>query len=259
MSLLVPSRHISVTEASARGVAGLVKDVGTSGDVIVTRHGKPVAAVVSTNHLDELRALETQLRTPPSSSFVLPPTTGHAARWTMRSVCSDLTGPTWRLSSRPTWPQVESDGQRLPAARRALVRLTEPAVGDLHKLMRKDPQIVRWCLKKILLLERDPLAGEPLVGGLVGFRRLVVSDRHWRVVWRVTTDASGTSSVEIAEVWAAGTRAESEVYDEMNERLAALGDTPEAKALHEVVSTLGRIDRDLDVAPEPGPEPVPSG
>lgn len=143
-------------------------------------------------------------------------------------------------------------------ARRALVRLTEPAVDDLHKLMRKDPQIVRWCLKKMLLLERDPLAGEPLVGGLVGFRRLVVSDRHWRVVWRVTTDASGTSSVEIAEVWAAGPRAESEVYDEMNERLAALGDTPEAKALHEIVSTLGRIGRGLDVAPEPGtPEPVP--
>lgn len=39
-----------------------MRDVGTNGDVIVTRHGKPVAAVVSTNHLEELQTLENQLR-----------------------------------------------------------------------------------------------------------------------------------------------------------------------------------------------------
>jgi mRNA interferase RelE/StbE len=85
------------------------------------------------------------------------------------------------------------------------VRLTEPAIDDLHALARKDPQIVRWCLKKMLLLERDPMAGEPLLGGLIGFRRLVVSDRHWRIVWRVVEDDASGTLVDIAEVWAAVT------------------------------------------------------
>jgi mRNA interferase RelE/StbE len=39
---------------------------------------------------------------------------------------------------------------------RAYVRLTDPAVADLERLVGVDPQIVRWALKKMLLLERDP-------------------------------------------------------------------------------------------------------
>jgi len=51
-----------VTEAHSLGVAGLVRDAEASGDVIVTRHGRPVAAVVSTRHLDALQTLEDDLR-----------------------------------------------------------------------------------------------------------------------------------------------------------------------------------------------------
>lgn len=43
-----------------------------------------------------------------------------------------------------------------------VVRLIEPAVEDLRVLLEKDPQIVRWALEKMLLLERDPEAGEAL-------------------------------------------------------------------------------------------------
>lgn len=38
--------HIPVTEASARGIARLAKDAEAGHPVIITRHGKPVAAVV---------------------------------------------------------------------------------------------------------------------------------------------------------------------------------------------------------------------
>jgi prevent-host-death family protein len=62
MSVLDFSRPISVTEASARGVARLVKDAEAGADVVVSRHGKPVAAVVSTRQLDQLRTLEADLR-----------------------------------------------------------------------------------------------------------------------------------------------------------------------------------------------------
>ena len=49
---------ISVTDANARGVAGLIKDAEAGVDVIVTRRGKPVAAVVSTRQLEQIRTLE---------------------------------------------------------------------------------------------------------------------------------------------------------------------------------------------------------
>lgn len=62
MSLLDFSHPISVTEASTRGVAGLIKDAEAGAEVVVSRHGRPVAAVVSTRQLDRLRELESDLR-----------------------------------------------------------------------------------------------------------------------------------------------------------------------------------------------------
>jgi prevent-host-death family protein len=53
---------LSVTEASSRGVAGLVKSVEAGTDVVVARHGRPVAAVVSMARLVELQELERDLR-----------------------------------------------------------------------------------------------------------------------------------------------------------------------------------------------------
>jgi mRNA interferase RelE/StbE len=72
-----------------------------------------------------------------------------------------------------------------------VVRLTEPAFEDLQTLLRLDPQIVRWALKKMLLLERDPEAGQALHGVLIGWRKLVVGDRDRRVDWR-SRPAAGT-------------------------------------------------------------------
>ena len=123
---------------------------------------------------------------------------------------------------------------------RAYVRLTSPAVADLHALLRKDPQIVRWALKKMLLLERDPHAGEPLLGHLVGWRKLTVGDRNWRVIWRVSTDKTGAVTVTISEVWAVGARSDAAVYAEMTERIADLGPNPTTQALSSVIDMLGR-------------------
>lgn len=54
-------RTLSVTAAAGRGVAGLVKDAEHGEDIIVERRGHPVAAVVSIEHLDELRRLRADL------------------------------------------------------------------------------------------------------------------------------------------------------------------------------------------------------
>ena len=142
---------------------------------------------------------------------------------------------------------------------RACVRLTAPAFSDIEALLKKDPQIVRWALKKMLLLERNPEAGEPLLGSLVGWRKLTVGDRDWRVVWRVSTDADGRITVTIAEVWAVGARTDSEVYAEMTKRVAAAGQSPTTLALAEVVRMLGHHARrdDLQPAVEPSLDIVP--
>lgn len=147
---------------------------------------------------------------------------------------------------------------RHPDADRVVVRLIEPAFEDLRALLRIDPQIVRWAVKKMLLLERDPEAGAGLHGMLIGWRKLTVSNRDWRIIWRVTSDESGTLIVDVAEVWAVGARADSEVYEEMRSRVATLPYTPKTVALAEVIERLGKITANLSATPEPpAPEPVP--
>ncbi len=71
---------------------------------------------------------------------------------------------------------------------RARVRLTRDAEKDLLRLVKKDPQIVRNVLKKMLLLQYSPEAGEPLLGKLIGFRKLTVGNRTYRSAWRHTVD-----------------------------------------------------------------------
>lgn len=54
-------RTLSVTAATGRGVAGLVKDAERGEDIIVERHGRAVAAVISVDHFDELHRLRADL------------------------------------------------------------------------------------------------------------------------------------------------------------------------------------------------------
>jgi len=69
MSVLdTPTRALSVSEASSRGVAGLLKDSEAGTDTVVERHGRPIAVVVSIQHFSELQELEQDLR---SAALVL--------------------------------------------------------------------------------------------------------------------------------------------------------------------------------------------
>lgn len=52
---------MSVTAASGRGVAGLLKDAEHGEDIIVERHGRAVAAVISVDHFSELNNLRADL------------------------------------------------------------------------------------------------------------------------------------------------------------------------------------------------------
>lgn len=139
-----------------------------------------------------------------------------------------------------------------------VVRLTDDAVADLQTLFKVDPQIVRWALKKMIQLERDPNAGAPLLGGLIGYRKITVGDRDWRVVWRVVQDEAGDFWVEVAEVWAVGYRKDGEVYDEIKKRVDGAGSSPRTNALKAVLEVFAKQARELTATPElQTSEPVP--
>lgn len=57
-----PAHEMTVTEATRRGVAGLVADAEQGEDIVVTRRNEPVAAVVSMRRLMELEELAGDLR-----------------------------------------------------------------------------------------------------------------------------------------------------------------------------------------------------
>jgi mRNA interferase RelE/StbE len=140
----------------------------------------------------------------------------------------------------------------------AYIRLTDPAVEDLQWLATHNPQALKWALKKMLLLEENPNAGEPLLGGLIGWRKLTVGDRAWRIVWRPTTDSDSTPVIEIAEVWAVGARSDSEVYEEMVARVAAMPDNPQTVALAEVIERFGKLRAGITLSSPPVKEELPS-
>jgi prevent-host-death family protein len=62
MTILHDARELSVTEATHRGVAGLVSDAEHGSDVVVTRRHRPVAAVVSIQRLAEIDEATADLR-----------------------------------------------------------------------------------------------------------------------------------------------------------------------------------------------------
>ena len=62
MTSLSDLHALTVTEASSRGIARLVKDAENGENVVVSRHGTPVAAVVGVSRLGELQELENDLR-----------------------------------------------------------------------------------------------------------------------------------------------------------------------------------------------------
>lgn len=62
MTALHEARELTVTEATKRGVAGLVAEAERGGPVVVTRHSRAVAAVVPMSRLAEIDEAAADLR-----------------------------------------------------------------------------------------------------------------------------------------------------------------------------------------------------
>lgn len=87
------------------------------------------------------------------------------------------------------------------------------------------------------------------LGGLIGYRKITVGDRDWRIVWRVVQDNAGDFRVEVAQVWAVGYRKDSEVYAHIRQRVADAGSSPKTKALTEVLELFAKQAGDLGATP----------
>lgn len=110
----------------------------------------------------------------------------------------------------------------------AKVRLLPEAADDVRALDGSARVLVLKALKK---LEDSPeLRGAPLgsranaQSDLTGFRKLVVGDRAYRIVFRVEPDGT------VVIVWVVGARADDEVYEAARARIAAYAD-PTKRAL----------------------------
>lgn len=101
----------------------------------------------------------------------------------------------------------------------ARVLLTEEAREDLHDL---DGAARRIVAEGLMKLRTDPqLRGQPLgsraSGDLTTFRKLVVGNRTYRIVYRVE------SSDTVVVVWVIGKRADQEAYELAMTRLRMHG------------------------------------
>ena len=82
-------------------------------------------------------------------------------------------------------------------------------------------------LRKLIRLEEvGKDVGLPPGRGLTGWRKIVVGDRNWRIIFTVGTDET------VATVWVIGDRDDDTCYEEARRRVAALGQRqPEAASL----------------------------
>lgn len=102
----------------------------------------------------------------------------------------------------------------------AKVQLTSDAREDLRDM---DGSARKAVLKAIKKLEDDPeKRGQPLgsrqSGNLTTFRKLVVGDRDYRVVYRIERDGT------VVVVWVIGRRTDNECYEIALSRLRLHGD-----------------------------------
>lgn len=95
------------------------------------------------------------------------------------------------------------------------VELIDEAVADLARYVETDI-FPRLLAKLVRLEEVGKDAGQPLGRGLTGWRKIVVGDRDWRIIFTISPDNS------VATVWVIGDRADDACYEEAQRRVQSL-------------------------------------
>ena len=117
------------------------------------------------------------------------------------------------------------------------VELIREAVEDLNRYVAAGN--LPLFLKKLLRLEEvGKDAGLPLGRELTGWRKIVVGDRNWRIIF--TTDPKGT----VATVWVIGDRDDASCYQEAQRRVKRMSrSNPDAVSLAATMFQLNQMQR----------------
>lgn len=117
------------------------------------------------------------------------------------------------------------------------VELTDDAVADLVRYAESGN--LPLFLKKLLRLEEvGREAGLPLGRGLTGWRKIVVGDRNWRIIF--ATEPGQT----VATVWVIGDRDDAACYEDAQRRVRAAGKAqPQVASLAAVLFQLTQMQR----------------
>lgn len=112
------------------------------------------------------------------------------------------------------------------------VELTDDAVSDLERLATSGS--LQHFLAKLVKLENDgEQASEPLGKDLASWRKIVVGDRTWRIVFISTPDKT------VATVWVIGDRSDEQCYKDALARVERNGDnTPATQTLATVLNEI---------------------
>jgi mRNA interferase RelE/StbE len=103
--------------------------------------------------------------------------------------------------------------------------VTEDALADLEKY--RESGVFRQFLAKLVRLEEQGVGvGLPLGDKLTTFRKIVVGDRDWRIIFQANREQTE------ATVWVIGDRGDDRCYTTALRRLEAIGDQkPQVKSL----------------------------
>src|SRR5674476_1430473 len=137
----------------------------------------------------------------------------------------------------------------------AKVLLTDDALEDLRGLGGSARKLGIKALGK--LRDSPELRGAPLgsrrTGNLTGFRKVVVGDRQYRIVYRVEDDGT------ICVVWVIGSRVDEECYRIAAARLELHADPKIAAEMGEALETLWRRECPTDLTCGRSTPPTMSG
>ena len=112
------------------------------------------------------------------------------------------------------------------------VELIDEAVVDLAGL--SESGNIKQFFKKLLEIEEHgAMAGEPLGRNLVGWRKLTVGNRNWRIVFRVNSDDTE------ALVCVIGDREDAACYEEAERRAKQKNDADAASLAASMMEVLG--------------------
>lgn len=112
------------------------------------------------------------------------------------------------------------------------VELIDEAIGDLAGLAESGN--LRQFFKKLLEIEAGGAkAGEPLGRNLVGWRKLTVGNRNWRIVFRVDKDETA------ATVCVIGDREDAACYEQAQRRAQQIEDADAASLATSMMELLG--------------------